>query len=171
MTDLDRAALDEAIDAVTDALTVYAIDFELREGSILRLFGGVTPQTAFVELHIDTIVGDAIRAYLSRASAPSVGEAEVDEANERRLFTAWASTEWLNSSAPDNAWKGWQARALLSRVRAAAAAESEVAKLRALSKIVREYLDEIDSPVADPGYRKTLRDRMRTALNPGGSNG
>jgi len=35
----------------------------------------------------------------------------VDEIRERALFEAWSVREWKNGNPPDNAWKGWIARA------------------------------------------------------------
>jgi hypothetical protein len=41
---------------------------------------------------------------------PSLSKAE----QERASFEAWAASQWQNSNPPENAWKGWIARAQLA---------------------------------------------------------
>jgi hypothetical protein len=50
-------------------------------------------------------------------ATPPAPVQEVTEASERAAFEKWAASEWVNGqSVPDNAWKGWQARAALAAV-------------------------------------------------------
>ncbi|BCH33180.1 hypothetical protein MesoLjLc_51100 [Mesorhizobium sp. L-8-10] len=49
------------------------------------------------------------------------------EKDERKAFEAWALDQWRNSYPPDNAWRGWQARAVAEAARKAVAAKEAAA--------------------------------------------